>query len=310
MQKAVPDAFAVLAARYNILDNISDNIPDNIRLSERDLVFLFANLSRNPTMRMQFILDNPDRPWDWDQLSANIGITLADIKLYSQFPWSWNYICENPNIRIQFVLDHQDMPLSWFAISQNPGIRLRDICAHGHLPWCWAALSRNPNMRFAFVRRHLDKPWCWVSLSKNPGITMAAIASHPCLPWAWSHISSNVNVTLQFVQEHMHRPWHWDFEALSANPGLQASEAFSHKLSERLDRFQLAQNACAYISDMVGLQPGQFCHNAFVAERRRLVDQYAREHMAAIKIQRTWRAVVLDPAHSVGHRIQLYRFIK
>lgn len=291
----------VASARHNILDTIDAHALNH--------VLYFYNLSLNPTMRINFVLENPDCAWEWSDLSSNPGITLDDINRHLNLPWSWSHISENPNIRIQFVLDHMDKPLSWFNISKNSGIRLKDIRARPDLPWCWAALSRNPNMRFAFVLQHLDMPWCWKSLSINAGITMADIETYPCLPWSWRSLSNNPNISLQFVQTHLYRPWRWDYAQLSANKGLQASEVFSHSLFCNLDPKILAKNVCMAIADIkhTSCNASMFRDNPFINERKQLVAKYAREHMAAYKIQQKWRSVVIDPSHDLCCRIQFHR---
>ena len=47
----------------------------------------------------QFILDNPDKPWDWLAISMN------------------------PNITMKYILDNPDKPWNWSCISWNPFLK-------------------------------------------------------------------------------------------------------------------------------------------------------------------------------------------
>ena len=38
---------------------------------------------------MKDILDNPDKPWDWDGISLNPNITMKDIIDNPDKPWEW-----------------------------------------------------------------------------------------------------------------------------------------------------------------------------------------------------------------------------
>jgi len=40
----------------------------------------------------QFILENPDKPWDWDSMSRNPNITWNIIRENPDKPWNWNSI--------------------------------------------------------------------------------------------------------------------------------------------------------------------------------------------------------------------------
>ena len=45
---------------------------------------------------MEFILDNPDKPWSWYEISKNLNITMKDIIDNPDKLWNWGYISRNP----------------------------------------------------------------------------------------------------------------------------------------------------------------------------------------------------------------------
>ena len=91
----------------------------------------------------QFILDNPDKPWDWMWLSCNPNITWEIIQDNPDKPWDWMWVSCNPNITWKIIRDNPDKPWNWYMISENPNIT-------------WDIVQDNP-----------DKPWDWEEISDN-----------------------------------------------------------------------------------------------------------------------------------------------
>ena len=46
----------------------------------------------------QFILDNPNKPWNWDEMSRNPNITPDIIQQNLDKDWNWRYLSMNENI--------------------------------------------------------------------------------------------------------------------------------------------------------------------------------------------------------------------
>ena len=44
----------------------------------------------------QFILENPNKPWNWNSISQNPNITMDIIRENPDKPWDWEYISRNP----------------------------------------------------------------------------------------------------------------------------------------------------------------------------------------------------------------------
>ena len=69
-------------------------------------------------MTIDFAIENKDK-LDWDEISENPGITMDDIINHPELPWSVDGISENPNITPDFVManfKHIDFNL----LSTNP----------------------------------------------------------------------------------------------------------------------------------------------------------------------------------------------
>jgi len=50
---------------------------------------------------MSDVLNNPDKPWKWSNLSQNSN--MKDILNNPDKPWVWSYVSRNENITIEFI---------------------------------------------------------------------------------------------------------------------------------------------------------------------------------------------------------------
>jgi hypothetical protein len=72
------------------------------------------------TQYFQFILDHPDKPWNWACLSGNPNITWEIVQKYPDKPWDWLELSENPNVATwEIVQNHPDKPWRWGGLSWN-----------------------------------------------------------------------------------------------------------------------------------------------------------------------------------------------
>jgi len=104
-----------------------------------------------------YITENPDKPWNYRELSCNPNITIDIIHSDLSKPWSVRAISCNPNI-------------TWEIVQQNP-----------NKPWDYYGLSENPNITWEIVQQNSGKPWCNYHLTWNPNITWDIIREYPCL---------------------------------------------------------------------------------------------------------------------------------
>ena len=71
------------------------------------------------TKWFQFILDNPDIPWDWYELSKNPSITWDIVQQNPDKKWDWSKLSSNTNITWDIVQQNQDKPWDWKKLSSN-----------------------------------------------------------------------------------------------------------------------------------------------------------------------------------------------
>ena len=86
---------------------------------------------------------NPDKPWNWNEISVNPNISWDNIQKNPDKPWNWSHISRSPNV-------------SWDNIQRNPD-----------RPWNWTSVSSNPNITFDIIQSNPGKPWSWYRIIRN-----------------------------------------------------------------------------------------------------------------------------------------------
>jgi len=120
------------------------------------------------TQYFQFILDHPDKLWDWTALSSNPNIRWEIVQKHLDKPWNWYCLCTNPSVIT-----------SWEIVSM-----ILQKCPKKDWKWIWPALSRNPSVViWEIVEKYLDNPWDWSELSWNPNITWGIVQKYLDKPW-------------------------------------------------------------------------------------------------------------------------------
>ena len=68
----------------------------------------------------KLLLEFPDKPWNWKELSRNPNITLEIVEANPDKPWNWYYFSGNPNVTIDFIKKCPDKSWNWWMLSSNP----------------------------------------------------------------------------------------------------------------------------------------------------------------------------------------------
>lgn len=54
---------------------------------------------------MQDVLDNPDKPWDWNFVSQNCKLTKQIVRDHSDLPWNWKSVERTLGMSMLDILD-------------------------------------------------------------------------------------------------------------------------------------------------------------------------------------------------------------
>jgi hypothetical protein len=99
-------------------------------------------LSNCRNITKEFVLNNPDKPWNYDHLGYNNIIIADEIT-------NWYIISKNLEISFEFILEHINKFVrdgNWFFLSISKNITYENVNNNRNMPWNWDALSQNENM--------------------------------------------------------------------------------------------------------------------------------------------------------------------
>jgi hypothetical protein len=91
----------------------------------------------------QYVIDNPNKDWNYTYLSRNENITFEIVQTIPDKDWDYFGLSQNSNI-------------TWRIVQDNPDIH-----------WDYDWLSMNPNITWEIVEANPDKPWNFNRLSRN-----------------------------------------------------------------------------------------------------------------------------------------------
>lgn len=198
---------------------ITDAIIDHPR-SQTGFPFS-ANLSSHPLLPFEWIIKYPlGRPihkyynWNWQELSANPGISVYTILANPKFPWKWEYVLANPTItaeQVESVIGHGYSSCTNYSTYSN------DI--HKFKQAARMRISKHPNIPAHFV---IDSSASTIdgddgnSIDGDDGASVGEADSKNLCNWPW--LSLNPNLTAQIVIDNCNCPGKlWDWGKLSGN---------------------------------------------------------------------------------------------
>jgi len=182
---------------------------------------------------IEYILDNRERMWSWEEVSANPNVTWDDIMHYNDIPWDFKGVSRNPNITIDIL---NTLPLSTWSsenLIKNPNIIVSGKIDKYYLKLFQSkdsvtmgkCLSYNPSVSWEFIQRHPYIHWDYDILSSHPNITWDIVTKNINLPWNHVGISANPNINWGIVNDVIHsNNIKWDYHNISKNPGIMIED--------------------------------------------------------------------------------------
>jgi hypothetical protein len=68
---------------------------------------------------INYILEHPDKPWNYGCLSGNPNITWEHVEANPDKHWSYKSLSKNPNITWEHMEANPDKPWSYLEMSNN-----------------------------------------------------------------------------------------------------------------------------------------------------------------------------------------------
>jgi hypothetical protein len=140
--------------------------------------------------------------WNFEDLSINPSVKVADMIANPQLPWNLNDISRNSSVTIADILAYPHLPWRFYELSYwRNNISASDMIAHPQFPWSYSEIVNKNDFVFEtalpFIRNSLSY------LSNAPGITMDDIENHLDLPWDWNQMITNPNMTPEFLEKYI-----------------------------------------------------------------------------------------------------------
>lgn len=227
----------------------------------------------------KFIIDFPNKPWDFEKLSSNDQITWEFIKTYPELGWYFGGLFRNKNITFEIVRDN-----SWFfqglwRISDEFEITWQDVVNNPQMNWDYSELIKHKCVTWDIVLAHPeifdnDAKYLFMFnvhatldiISKNDNIwdpddfgefiqldhctfKMIKECFNP-LPrgeeFTWI-VSTKKDVTPEDIMTYSDFPW--DYNELSTNPNLTC-KFIKENLNKPWNYKKLSRNNCFTMKDI------------------------------------------------------------
>lgn len=223
-------------------------------------IYNYRNTIKPKTYRhyntpLEAIIDNLDKDWHWEYLSANPNITWQDVVDHPQLPWNWSGLSVNPTITWEIIQNNPDAKWDFSAMVNNPNITREFIRENPGYPWDFAyhdmldemeehrrrrseLLCRQANVLMNGTETEIKEQTMYILvprleelygnnfttnkvyalMSSNEHITWEFVESQLDKPWRFDLLAMNAIVTYDIIEQYPLLPW--SYSALSRNPNI------------------------------------------------------------------------------------------
>lgn len=207
--------------KYSQLERLVIEFPDK--------PWNFENLSCNPAITFEFVKNNPSFSWDYYSFSGNNpNITWGIVKQNPNFCWGFSSLIRNPCITWDIVQNNWDLFPTKYRFSKNPNVTKEIILDNPGIPWRmdWVATTisldfdsaKNFTLEGLYTSLGTLTRDYYDMLSMNDGIFFEDIKKNPDKPWNSDFVSLNPNITWDIVRDNP--DFRWNYEYLSCNHNL------------------------------------------------------------------------------------------
>jgi hypothetical protein len=102
--------------------NVTDLTWDTSNYKMCKSLYLRFCIFLNPNTTWDIVINNPNKPWDYSELSMNQNITWDIVKASQDKSWNYSLLSLNQNITWDIVIDNPNTKWNWVNLSSNPSI--------------------------------------------------------------------------------------------------------------------------------------------------------------------------------------------
>ena len=266
---------------YNILDVNNENVNFNTLSLNRnislevmlenidkpwdfDVVNNFLNgiVNNSSNFDFQFVTDNPDKNWCYYTLSRIKNLTWDVVESTIDKDWDFDYLTSHPNISTKIILENINYSWDFEELSCNHEIPLEFIMLNQDKPWSKFEIGRKRELTMDFIRHFSDKinfgNYWGLSCNQKQTNLISVIKDFPDKNWHFGCISSNSVITWNDVIKNSDIPW--NFEYLSMNPNITIDIVKSN-LEKDWNYIYLSKYSKITINDIINNMDLDFNHS-------------------------------------------------
>ena len=170
-------------------------------------------LSRNPSVVTRETMETYIDRFDWDFYCLSSVVPMDIVRRRPEKPWDYDAMSSNPGLTWDFVEQHEGERWNWGRLAGNANVVTPDLLARTPTrKWDYQRLSANRSVSWKVVDLW-DRIWDFDALSGNEtAVNARLVAKNPRSPfWNWKVMSGNKSVaTWEFVSAHLQYPWDWE----------------------------------------------------------------------------------------------------
>ena len=159
-----------------------------------------GNISSVNHLQLEWIIDYPDKQWDFTALSD------------PQYYHNWN---------ISWVETFPSKPWDFSLISKYDDLTQEFIEKYIDRGWDFAELSKSECMTFDFVEKYIDYGWDFYILSTDPSLTLEFVKKHMNKDWYWNKIIIRFDIDLEFIIDVVKESKFISFSNLHTHPNFK-----------------------------------------------------------------------------------------
>ena len=177
-----------------------------------DINFIYANTTLPwddntllTRLNLNFIRGHLNPKWlEYSEISSNPNLTIDFILEYPSFRWHWESVYST--LKLEDIIKH-NLQLTDFEAFQRA---YPNYCVENYEEniLYWTSLTNRVTLDI--LEKYPNKPWTDFSYNKN--MTMNFVLKHPEIDWGYKALSGKNQINLQDVLDNWDKPW--DIESI------------------------------------------------------------------------------------------------
>lgn len=231
---------------------------------------------------------NSELSWDWKWMSAtwNCSAPWCLIRKLIKKEWDWEYLSMRYSFDFSMLDEFPDISWDYRELS-NAGTLRPDVMYEHRGDWDFHAIQRHYWFEWGLVEAYPEGNWYWIGLSRKANIPVSTYVKTMSKGWDMFLVKKNLLVKTDM-----------DFKLIRENLPVDLQIELLP-----LDWQDFAGEDYWWVGKDLLAGPGG------EKRRERIIIRETRRQLAACRIQRWWKNIMVDEKHPVGYRLTLQNAI-